>query len=289
MGPAPQRFVVSEGQLQTIASAAVGAIVRLGLGALCLGYSSRLERRDSSKGPRYTVLSDLPGGLQFVESSTVARYPRPADTLVLYDVQDCPQCRKVREALSILDLDVLFKPCPRTQPGAEGIGFRAELEGLQGSNVNVPFLRDPNSGLDASGGDAIVAYLFRNYGNNRVPFLLQPGLLGNVTAALAMKFRGTRGGVAVSTPSKSPRGEMLPLELWAYEASPFCVVVREALSAAGLPHLQRTVARGSPNRQVLFERRGHFQAPYLEDPNTGVAMFESAAIIEYIHQNYGSA
>ena len=42
-----------------------------------------------------------------------------------------------------------------------------------------------------------------------------------------------------------------------------------------MPALQRACARGSPNRQELFERRGVFQAPYLEDPNTGVAMFES--------------
>jgi hypothetical protein len=25
----------------------------------------------------------------------------------------CPFCRKVREAVNILDLDVLFKPCPK--------------------------------------------------------------------------------------------------------------------------------------------------------------------------------
>lgn len=31
-----------------------------------------------------------------------------------------------------------------------------------------------------------------------------------------------------------------------------------------IPHLYRTVARGSPTRQQLFERRGLFQAPYLE-------------------------
>lgn len=35
-------------------------------------------------------------------------------------------------------------------------------------------------------------------------------------------------------------------------------------TVAQIPHLYRTVARGSPTRQQLFERRGLFQAPYLE-------------------------
>lgn len=30
------------------------------------------------------------------------------------------------------------------------------------------------------------------------------------------------------------------------------------------------------------------QVPYLEDPNTGVEMFESAEIIEYLKQTYAA-
>jgi glutathione S-transferase len=30
------------------------------------------------------------------------------------------------------------------------------------------------------------------------------------------------------------------------------------------------------------------QVPFLEDPNTGLAMFESKAIIEYLEKTYGS-
>ncbi|KAG9131001.1 hypothetical protein Leryth_006752 [Lithospermum erythrorhizon] len=32
-------------------------------------------------------------------------------------------------------------------------------------------------------------------------------------------------------------------------------------------------ACGSPNRQELYRKVGHFQVPYLNDPNTGVQMF----------------
>lgn len=41
-------------------------------------------------------------------------------------------------------------------------------------------------------------------------------------------------------------------------------VVREKLSELELPHLYLPVARGSPRRQELLDRRGHFQAPYIE-------------------------
>ena len=38
---------------------------------------------------------------------------RPKIPLTIYEFQGCPFCAKVREAVSILDLDVLFLPCPR--------------------------------------------------------------------------------------------------------------------------------------------------------------------------------
>nr|GMC95510.1 Thioredoxin-like protein [Ipomoea batatas] len=36
----------------------------------------------------------------------------------------------------------------------------------------------------------------------------------------------------------------------------------------------------------MYQRVGHFQVPYLEDPNTGVQMFESAEIVEYLRATY---
>lgn len=66
-------------------------------------------------------------------------------------------------------------------------------------------------------------------------------------------------------------------------------MVREVLSELELPHLYRSCARGSPKRQAFFEERGRFQVPYLEDPNTGVAMFESTAIMQYLRVRPGCA
>uniref|UniRef100_A0A453QHJ5 GST N-terminal domain-containing protein n=2 Tax=Aegilops tauschii subsp. strangulata TaxID=200361 RepID=A0A453QHJ5_AEGTS len=45
-------------------------------------------------------------------------------------------------------------------------------------------------------------------------------------------------------------------------------------------------ARGSPKRQEIFKKLGLFQVPYIEDPNTGVKMFESAEIVEYLRATY---
>ena len=39
-------------------------------------------------------------------------------------------------------------------------------------------------------------------------------------------------------------------------------------------------------RAQLLARWGRVQLPYLEDPNTGAAMFESADIITYLEQHY---
>jgi len=47
--------------------------------------------------------------------------------------------------------------------------------------------------------------------------------------------------------------------------------------------------RGSTKRDELLARTGTFQVPYLEDPNTGVKMFESAAMVEYLEGTYALA
>ncbi|GAU31794.1 hypothetical protein TSUD_22400 [Trifolium subterraneum] len=53
------------------------------------------------------------------------------------------------------------------------------------------------------------------------------------------------------------------------------------------PHPPCTIcARGSAKRNILYQKTGHFQVPFLEDPNTGIEMFESAEIIDYIRATY---
>ena len=60
---------------------------------------------------KYAVLGLL--GRLLRETSDVGGYPRPAQPIVLYEFEGCPFCRKVREAVALLDLDAKFLPCPQ--------------------------------------------------------------------------------------------------------------------------------------------------------------------------------
>lgn len=44
---------------------------------------------------------------------------RPVKALKLYEFQGCPFCAKVREAVTVLDLDVTFLPCPKGGSGRQ--------------------------------------------------------------------------------------------------------------------------------------------------------------------------
>src|SRR6478672_6709760 len=65
---------------------------------------------------------------------------RPEKLLELYEFEDCPFCRKVREALSMLDLSALIRPCPK-----RGTRYRPEVA-RRGGKSQFPYLIDPNTG-----------------------------------------------------------------------------------------------------------------------------------------------
>jgi glutathione S-transferase len=200
---------------------------------------------------------------------------RPAQLLELYEFEACPFCRKVREALTILDLDAMIFPCPKGAPG-----FREEVR-QRGGRAMFPYLVDPNAGIEMYESDDIVAYLFRAYGDGRVPLALSLGPLTIATASLASAFRPLSG-----THYRESKPPELPLELYSYEASPFCRIVRECLSSLELRYRLHNIARGSAGRGAFVERSGRMMVPYLVDPNTGVEMFESADIVRYLEDRY---
>lgn len=55
-----------------------------------------------------------------------------------------------------------------------------------------------------------------------------------------------------------------------------------------IPHLYHTVARNSPKRQAMEDKWGTFQVPYIEDPNTNMALFETPDINKYLEDTYGA-
>ena len=118
--------------------------------------------------------------------------------------------------------------------------------------------------------EAILDHLFEHYGDGSPPLLLR-GPLAAATGSLASGWRLGKGTRV--RPSKPPAR---PLELWSFEASPFSRIVRETLCTLEIPYRLHNVGRGSPSRDAFVARSGKMQVPYLEDPNTDVAMFESA-------------
>jgi glutathione S-transferase len=201
--------------------------------------------------------------------------PRPEKPLELYEFEACPFCRKVREALTVLDLDALVLPCPKGGPR-----FREDVK-RRGGKYQFPYLVDPNTGKEMYESDDIVAYLFERYGAGRPPALLAPGPLTNLSAGLASALRPGFG--SRYRPAQAPES---PLELWSFEASPFCRIVRECLSSLELPYRLNNVGKGSGKRTGFAQRSGKMMVPWLVDPNTGVTMFESAEIVGYLERTY---
>ncbi|PKN58082.1 MAG: glutathione S-transferase [Deltaproteobacteria bacterium HGW-Deltaproteobacteria-14] len=110
-----------------------------------------------------------------------------------------------------------------------------------------------------------------------------PRTLNDVHSLAVSVLRYGRGLVALR-PLDEPDQ---PLELWEFEACPFCRKVREALSELDLPYVSRACAKGSNNRAAVLARGGQRQFPFLVDPNTQRELYESEDIVDYLHETYG--
>jgi glutathione S-transferase len=78
------------------------------------------------------------------------------------------------------------------------------------------------------------------------------------------------------------------LELYDFEACPYCRKVREVLCELDLDYLAHPVAHGSPRRHELLKVGGTVQVPYLIDRNTNTRLYESDDIIDYLNERYGA-
>jgi glutathione S-transferase len=199
---------------------------------------------------------------------------RPKQPLHLYEFEACPFCRKVREALTILDLEVMVYPCPKG-----GNRYRSVVQ-EKGGRLMFPYLVDPNTDQAMYESSDIIRYLFTTYGEGKVPVTLDNPLV-MLSAGLATLARLNKGQQV--RPSRMPEK---PLELWSFESSPFSRMVRETLCELELPYLLHNVGKDSPHRAAFVERSGKMMVPYLADPNTGTEMFESADIQQYLRRTY---
>jgi glutathione S-transferase len=202
--------------------------------------------------------------------------PRPDKLIEIYEFEGCPFCRKVREALTHLDLEAMIMPCPKG-----GERYRPEVQ-RRGSRAMFPYMVDPNTGKEMYESADIIRYLYQHYGPRDAPWWLASDAT-IVFGSVASVMRATRGARVAK--SKAPEK---PLELYSFEASPYCRIAREALCELELPYHLYNVAKSSPSRRAFIERSGKMMVPWLADPNTGTEMFESADIRRYLYDTYAA-
>ncbi len=239
---------------------------------------------------------------------------QPEKSLILYEFEACPYSRRVREVMTLLNLDYESRPSPH-----KGHVYRDELKELAGT-TQVPFLIDDNIAKGEEGNQildsqAIIDHLFANYSKKGfTPDKYQRrskkdnASIANKAASVASMMRGVK---AVHPKKNLARGKpKAPLHLYGFEASPFCRLVREKLSELEVGYINHNVARerlqdigafgfhlgfgeyqpikgGKRDRLMTGDLKGKLLFPYLVDPNTDAQMYESKDIIDYLEYNYG--
>ena len=222
---------------------------------------------------------------------------KPDAPIMLFDMEGCPYCRLVREALTELDLDAEIFPCPK-----RGERYRPVVVEV-GGKAMFPFMIDPNTGEQMYESMQIIKYLFATYGKKPLPLKWRMGQIQKMSSMLASSARPGLG-----TTKKVSRAPEKLLELYSFESSPYARLVRECLSEMEIPYILRSAGRTElgewllppirdslkivpnselVNRKILQEKAGRMAIPYLIDPNENVEMFDSSNIIKYLKQTYG--
>src|SRR4029077_140073 len=100
------------------------------------------------------------------------------------------------------------------------------------STATAALSHDPTSGRSLYESAESTAYLYERYGQGAPAGALRLGPLTALGCGLVSAARAGRGCTARRS---LPAGE--PLELWSFEASPYCRLVREALCELEMPYL----------------------------------------------------
>ena len=154
---------------------------------------------------------------------------QPEKSLKLYEFEGSPFCRRVREVMTLLNLDYEVYPCPKG-----GQKYRKIVK-EKGGKKQFPFFIDENSGTQMYESQEIIHYLFKHYGKTgKTPkeFSQYPKI--PVAAFAGTLINGARG-VWINKKITDREAPAQLLELWGFEASPFTRVVRGVLTELELP------------------------------------------------------
>ena len=236
----------------------------------------------------FASIARLPFGSK-VDEACIARPAGavPKEPIILYEFEACPFCRRVREALSQLDLTVEVRPCPK-----DAVKHRTEVEAM-GGKLTFPFLVDPNTEAGEGGmyeSEDICRYLYATYGNGAE---FPEGIISTtvLTGWMPTLLRAGRGMTRyANATTHAGAADLKPLTLYNYEGNQFARLAREALCELELPYTLFNCGKGSPKRATLTEVAGEgASVPYLVDPNTGQNVSESEEIVAYLFKTYGGA
>ena len=236
----------------------------------------------------FASIARLPFGSK-VDEACIARPAGavPKEPIILYEFEACPFCRRVREALSQLDLTVEVRPCPK-----DAVKHRTEVEAM-GGKLTFPFLVDPNTEAGKGGmyeSEDICRYLYATYGNGAE---FPEGIISTtvLTGWMPTLLRAGRGMTRyANATTHGGAADLKPLTLFNYEGNQFARLAREALCELELPYTLFNCGKGSPKRATLTEVAGEgASVPYLVDPNTGQNVGESEEIVAYLFKTYGGA
>ncbi|KDO43146.1 hypothetical protein CISIN_1g019273mg [Citrus sinensis] len=230
-----------------------------------------------------STLARLPWGSRSLSEGSDTQEISNSDSptrLQLFEFEACPFCRRVREAITELDLSVEVFPCPK------GSIRHREMVRRLGGKEQFPFLIDPNTGVSMYESGDIVNYLFQQYGKGRSP---STGLLEStlITGWMPTIFRAGRGMTLWEKARPDPPSKKL--ELFSYENNPYARIVREALCELELPYILQNVGDGSSRTKLLVDITGSKEVPYLIDPNTSTQIGDYKKILSYLFQSYSAS
>jgi glutaredoxin len=272
------------------------------VGKVCSRTSSRAENTRlhmSVPNALDTLTSGFLSILRMPSGVTVSPDIKPKAEIrlmKLYDIENSRACRNIREQVTELDL-VVEKVIPAadnsraiTDPTFEdALPTSAEVPSLE---VSLP----SGEARMISGESNIAAFLEENFpcspksavdeANPLQDVLQVIKTAGSYAAGWLRPGRGNKVSPAV-TSSTSVNRPKKPLILYSYEGNQFCRLVREVLTELDIAYELRSAGKESPRRAELSELTGgSTMCPYIVDPNTGVAMAESALIIRYLYDTY---
>jgi carotenoid 9,10(9',10')-cleavage dioxygenase 1 len=285
----PKKFTFLASQVDDLLGTLSCGILRFASSLFVNGWRPWLRKKDSNLN-QYSFVGT--GGYELDEVCSLGsmrtaqalkearRGAQESPHLILYDLETDGECRRVREALCMLDLAFECRPCPYGAYRHRTLA--AKLQNVSLGEEILPFLHDSRSKVSVMGAEDVLDYLYDIYLDGSAP---SPLVVNKGTVEIAIKSR--KKELSSISHSKMPyRYPIKPIELWAYEASPFCSLVREKFCEMEVPYILRPCSRGSPRRNELLRKTKTFQVPFIEDTNTGMNLFESAEIVKYLNKTY---